>query len=191
MLPAARIIHDTLQANLGINSHIGVTLGNAYCGVVGGIRRHEYAVLGPCVNLSARLLTMPNHPGILINDDLRQVSMEWGTFVSFPPMKAKGYTNLVPVFQPLMATDVRWGKVNPSFVGREEEIKLLCEFAENKILKKESSKMFFVWGETGSGKSDFLVKAVAVVRQKIVTMKKGLIMSRCVMNEGDSLVPFR
>ena len=191
VLPASRAIHYTLQNDLGVDNYVGVTLGKVYCGVVGGIRRHEYAVLGPSVNLSARLLGMPNHPGILINNDVRREAMKWGTFLSFPPMKAKGYSELVPVFQPLTAMEARWGKVNPHFVGRKAEMKHVCHVAQEMSFQCGPSKMFFIWGETGSGKSDYLVKAVSLIRKLMVTMKKGLIVTRNVSNEGDALVPFR
>ena len=49
MLPAARTIHNALQNDLGIVNYVGITLGKVYCGVVGGIKRHEFAVLGPSV----------------------------------------------------------------------------------------------------------------------------------------------
>lgn len=34
----------------------GITSGKAYCGEVGSPLRHEYAVMGPSTNLSARLM---------------------------------------------------------------------------------------------------------------------------------------
>jgi hypothetical protein len=34
----------------------GITSGKAYCGLVGSPLRHEYAVMGPSTNLSARLM---------------------------------------------------------------------------------------------------------------------------------------
>ena len=174
-----------------MDNFIGTTLGQAYCGVVGGIKRHEYAVLGPPVNLAARLLSMPNHPGILINDDVRREARKWGTFLSFPPMKAKGYTQPVSVYQPLMATEARWGKVNPMFVGRKEEIKEICILAQNMAYRKGPAKMFFVWGESGSGKSDFLVQTTSIMRRLLLTTKKKVIIKGNIGNEGDSMIPFR
>ena len=147
-------------------------------------------MLGPSVNLSARLLSMSNHPGILINDDVRQESLKWGSFLSFPPMKAKGYSELVPVYQPLTATEARWGKANPQFVGRRDEMKRVCKLAQEMVVTKGPAKMFFVWGETGSGKSDFLVQTIALMRKKLITMKKGVMLTRNVGSEGDSLVLF-
>ena len=191
MLPACRAIHYALQNDLGVDNYVGATLGKVYCGIVGGIKRHEFAVLGPSVNLAARLLSMPNHPGILINNDVRREAMNWGNFLSFPPMKAKGYSDLVPVYQPLTANEARWGKVNPRFVGRRLEIKKVCKLAQEISIKQSPAKMFLVWGESGSGKSNFLVQTVAIVRKVLVTSKKRVIVTRNVSNDGDALIPFR
>ncbi len=134
---------------------------------------------------------MSNHPGILINGDVRREAMKWGSFLSFPPMKAKGYKSLVPVFQPLTAKEARWGKVNPVFVGRKEEIRRVCKLAQEMTLTQSPTKMFFVWGESGSGKSDYLVQTVAWLRKFLVPKKMRVILTRNIGNEGDSLVPFR
>lgn len=191
VLPACRAIHYGLQDDLGVDNYIGATVGKAYCGIVGSIMRHEFAVLGPSVNLSARLLTMPNHPGILISDDVRKEAVNWGKFLAFPPMKAKGYANLVPVFQPLTAKETRWGRANPIFVGRKGEVTYLCNVAEEMATMRKYTKMFFIWGESGIGKSDVLVRVISRIRKRFLTNKKHLILTRNVGNEGDSLIPFR
>ncbi len=191
VLPAARVVHYALQNELGINNFVGVTLGKVYCGIVGGIKRHEYAVLGSSVNLSARLLSMPNHPGIIVDNCVRQEAMSWGSFLAFPPMKAKGYSDLVAVYQPLTAREARWGKVNPHFVGRRDEMNHLCDLAKKMAVKQGPPKLFFVWGESGSGKSDFLVQTVAHTRKSLISMRKGVVVLRNIGSDGDALVPFR
>ena len=176
---------------MGVDNYVGATLGKAYCGVVGGIKRHEFAVLGPSVNLSARLLSMSNHPGILVNNDVRREAIRWGNYLSFPPMKAKGYSEPVQVYQPLTATEARWGKVNPHFVGRKSEMRRVCRLAQEMALQQGPARTFFVWGETGSGKSDFLVKTVALMRKILVRLKKKVIITKNIGNDGDALIPFR
>lgn len=184
-------MHYALQNDVGVDNYIGATLGKVYCGVVGSLTRHEYSVMGPSVNLAARLLSKSNHPGILVDDNIRREAMDWGTFCAFPAMKAKGYSYLVPVFQPIAATETRWGKVNPHFVGRENEMEQVCSIAHDMTLSEGPCRVFFVWGETGSGKSDFLVQTIARVRKSIFTSRKRLIIARNVANEGDVLIPFR
>jgi len=190
VLPAARKIHNILQNEFKIDNFIGVTLGKAYCGIVGGIKRHEYAVLGPSVNLAARMLTMPNHPGVLIDNALRQDTAQWGNFHSFPPLIAKGYTNPVPVYQPLTAKEAQWGKINPKFVGREDEINKVLEIATQMSETEGPAKMFFIWGESGSGKSNFLVKTVDITRRHLIALKKNVIVTRYIGNDENSFVPF-
>jgi len=45
-LPATHDIYTSLIDELDVKSKIGATFGRAYCGVVGGWKRHEFAVLG-------------------------------------------------------------------------------------------------------------------------------------------------
>lgn len=49
-MPFATNVQQILKAKLGVDSKMGATYGKAYCGVVGGLDRHEYAVLGPSVS---------------------------------------------------------------------------------------------------------------------------------------------
>ena len=189
-LPACRLIQLVLLEELGIESQIGGTLGKVYCGVVGGLKRHEYVVLGPSVNLSARLMSLKNHPGIMVDDKVRKKAT--GTnFVSFPPVRAKGYTNLVPVFMPLSAQEAKWGKVNPKFVGRKEELAQVCQLSLDMSKDECPSKLLFVWGDSGSGKSSFIVHAIDKARKALMTNMKKAVITRNISSEGDTLVPFR
>lgn len=51
-LPATFSIHNALKSELKVDNRIGATFGKVYCGVVGGVRRHEFAAMGPAVNLA-------------------------------------------------------------------------------------------------------------------------------------------
>jgi hypothetical protein len=42
-LPATFAIHRALKTELNVECRIGATFGKVYCGVVGGVRRHEFA----------------------------------------------------------------------------------------------------------------------------------------------------
>ncbi len=190
-LPTCRLIHSTLISELSVDSHIGVTLGKVYCGVVGGVERHEYAVLGPSVNLSARLMTQKSHPGILVDNLVRAKAKNFN-FIAFPPIEAKGYTDKVPVFKPLTARETRWGKVNVNYVGRTIEMKMVRNLALRISQQKECpSELCFVWGGTGSGKSSFLVHTIAKIHAGLMSLKKKAIITRYVCSDGEDIVPFR
>ena len=64
---------DALLA-LGLSPRVGITLGQTFCGLVGAPYRCEYAVMGPCVNLAARLMGKCYEKGarVLCNDELRE-----------------------------------------------------------------------------------------------------------------------
>ena len=49
-MPFATNVQQILKAKLGVDSKMGATYGKAYCGVVGGVERHEDAVVGPSVS---------------------------------------------------------------------------------------------------------------------------------------------
>ena len=53
---AAMAVRDRL-ARVGQKAWIGVTTGQAFCGIVGNQTRREYTVMGDVVNLAARLMT--------------------------------------------------------------------------------------------------------------------------------------
>lgn len=190
-LPATRLLHSILKTELGVDNHIGGTFGKAYCGVVGGILRHEYAVLGKSVNLSARLMCLPNHPGIVVDD---AVKIKAGVVDNFRPLdaiKAKGYSHLVPIYVPLIEKEKRWGTLQPYFVGRKREVDIVCNLAKEMIAKEGCpSKMFFMSGGSGSGKSSVVVHTIAVLSKVMLQSRKNFVITRNISNEGDSIVPF-
>ena len=116
------------------------------------------------MNLSARLMCLPNHPGIVVDDKVRTMA---GVVESFRPLdavKAKGYSNLVPIFEPLTEKERRWGALNPYFVGRKHEVSTVCNLAKEMASTKECpSKLFFMSGDSGSGKSSVVVQTIAVL----------------------------
>jgi len=60
---------------LGLRTHIGLTSGGAYCGLVGAPYRAEYCVVGPSVNLAARLMVVcaAQGAGILCDTAIHQL----------------------------------------------------------------------------------------------------------------------
>lgn len=63
-LPATFLVYQSLKMELGLEVRIGATIGDVYCGAIGGDKRHEYAMLGPSVNLAARLTHSTDNAGI-------------------------------------------------------------------------------------------------------------------------------
>jgi class 3 adenylate cyclase len=156
-LPTMVVIHGALQIELGVDSQIGATFGNVYCGPVGGVHRNEYAVMGPSVNLAARLMMSKENPGILVDHAVRRLASRSYSFNALSPVSAKGYNKPVHIFEPLTEIERPWGRIEPNFVGREEELKRII-----KISKEMSSagatepRLVLISSSSGMGKSTLL-----------------------------------
>ena len=106
-LTTARDLDEALEAQ-GLTVNVGITAGEAFCGLVGvPKRRCEYGVMGPSVNLAARLMCMCQQKGVRIlccdqmhseihvRDRDRQFLFE-----PFDPVSVKGYTKPVTIYHP-------------------------------------------------------------------------------------------
>ncbi|CAE7199518.1 ADCY10 [Symbiodinium natans] len=80
----------------------GVTTGRSYCGVCGSAKRMEYTVLGDCVNLSARLMANAPPLGVLTDEETSKHSTGEIDFKPLAPIKVKGKTNPISIFQPTL-----------------------------------------------------------------------------------------
>lgn len=97
-IEAAKSIVSSLRT-VQIDAAVGITSGKAYCGIVGSPRRHEYAVMGPSTNLSARLMAKAN-PGEILCDNNLKKSDRTHYFKKMGEIKAKGYADMVPIYLP-------------------------------------------------------------------------------------------
>ena len=121
-MPATQAIHKALRDELGVDTRIGATFGTVYCGVVGGIRRHEFSVMGAPVNLAARLMESKGNNGILVDESVRALCSGSFVFRNLPSVTAKGYDRPVEIAEPLHKVSAK-RKKGPAFpfVGRQEE----------------------------------------------------------------------
>jgi hypothetical protein len=97
-IETAELIIQGLQA-LGIGASIGLTSGTGYCGLVGSTFRHEYAIMGPSINLSARLMCRAAEGEVICDADTRNRDRQHN-FTTLAAVQAKGYSQLVPTFKP-------------------------------------------------------------------------------------------
>ena len=189
-LPATISIHNAIQSELGVKCKVGATIGEAYCGVVGGVKRHEYAVLGPSVNLAARLMASKMNPGILVDNNVRMLAHRSFGFNALPPVTAKGYAEPVPIFEPLSPLERSWGKLQPNFVGRKDEILQIMGMARDMVLKESPSRLVIVQGKSGMGKSTMVAHTIEHIRKLMGANKHRLIVTKNVSKESDALIPF-
>jgi class 3 adenylate cyclase len=188
-LPFSLSIHSALERDLGVKSTVGATLGRVYCGVVGGLERHEFAVLGPSVNLAARLMASDKNPGILVDKTVRLLTNKI-FFKPLPAVTAKGYEEPVPIFEPLKQV-VSPERAKKNFCGRAGELKQIVRNAKEIIFHNSISKLLLITAMSGSGKSSLMDQATELIRAMATEMHRRVIVTRNISNEGDTIIPFR
>ena len=188
-IPFTTTFQTLLKVELGTDCQMGATYGMAYCGVVGGVARHEYAVLGPSVNLAARLMANPINQGFLVDDSVKDKAGS-RQFCALPPVKAKGYADLVPIFRPMQAADRKWIDISNRFVGREKELEEIVAIALSVIDCGGPSRFVLVSGEAYAGKSALCFQATKQIRDICVSKAVPHLILQSAFGEGDVFVPF-
>jgi class 3 adenylate cyclase len=192
VLPTATTIQNCLLSEYNVKTRIGATMGNAYCGVVGGIMRHEYAILGPSVNLAARLMALPTNPGLLVDDAIRQLADRSYSFNALSPVRAKGYTMPVAIFEPISSVQRRWGRKAINFVGRNLELGILTKLGYQIAMSSEKTpaRLVLVSGVAGLGKSTFVLQMIDEIQTTLRTKRKRIFVAKCVIRDSDARTPF-
>jgi hypothetical protein len=192
-LPAVFAIHNALKSELKVENRVGATYGKVYCGVVGGLRRHEFAVMGAAVNLAARLMASKMNKGILVDEAAKDQADTRFRFEAFPKMQAKGYDQLVSIFEPNIAATAAVSKRKKSlmpFVGRSMEKETILNISDG-ILQNPSaqSTMIFLIGESGMGKSALALEMGSLIRNR--GFGKTILTTTSNSSETEQRVPLR
>lgn len=125
-------------------------------------------MMGPSVNLAARLMSSIDNPGILVDNAVRRLASRTYGFNALDPVRAKGYRDLVPIFEPLCPTERAWGCFEPNFVGRQEEIRAVVSAARDIAqLYGSCARFVLISGQTRIGKSVLLIHAIERARRMI------------------------
>jgi hypothetical protein len=188
-LPASFAIHRVLQGR-GVDCRIGATFGKVYCGVVGGLRRHEYSVMGAPVNLAARLMDSANNKGILVDENVRNQANGRFAFRSLAPIEAKGYERPVVVSEPLHAIEAKsvW---TSTFVGRQSERGVILGIA-NEILDNPfnpQASVITLIGEISIGKSSLGNSVMNEIKATCWRRQRHLVTLRSISKEDKQRIP--
>ena len=139
------------EQQLPFRYRMGLTVGTAFSGFVGGRERKQYACVGNRVNLAARIMSSADWHDILVDDELARAASF--RFQLKGDIQYKGIQQTVPTFN-LIGRRQTLGK--PSYggelVGREKEVEHLLKFAEP-VFSGQRAGLVYVLGEAGIGKS--------------------------------------
>ncbi len=139
-----------LQVHRFFKFRAGITSGVAYAGIVGGIERCQYAVVGSRVNLAARLALQANWNEILVDQNVLQAkSFE---FQDRGNLHYKGFTDKIPTYKLLNKKTEERPVFVGKMVGRDAELQQLIELTSTTLTNKTAS-IAYIWGEAGIGKS--------------------------------------
>jgi len=154
---AAMSLAANLPEALGddVTCSIGITSGQAFCGVIGSKSRREYTVMGDMVNLAARLMATAGKLGKSVIVDENTYKMSRDNFgyeqPDSSPMKMKGKAKPVKFFQPTEDKEDTEIKQVMGIMGRRKErvalrnmVGSLSTFAYGGVL--------LVTGDHGSGR---------------------------------------
>ncbi|KAJ3106308.1 Adenylate cyclase type 10 [Phlyctochytrium planicorne] len=138
---------------------LALTMGKAFSGFIGTENRSEGTVLGPSVNLAARIMCNPACNGRLLCDRvISEACDDIYDFKDMGTMKAKGIEGEIQLFAPtgLKANDGEPGLERQLLEGRVEELSLLSSTFEKWMAGERA--MALVTGKSGQGKTH-LVKS--------------------------------
>lgn len=142
----------------GLKQRIGINTGTVFAGRVGGTRRHEYTVMGPAVNLSARLMSAARDGTVLLSPATRQAVEHQIEVVEQAPLYLKGISGpIVPcIARSIRATSsttrpTEIGLTLPPLVGRDDELAMLKSAATEAL--RGHGRVLAVVGDAGVGKS--------------------------------------
>lgn len=103
---AANAVVEGLR-DIDLIASIGITTGKVYCGLVGSKSRHEFALMGPSVNLSARLMSKAGQHSILCDHET-MIRDRTHQFKHLNDVQAKGYSHPVATYKPIILTGVMY-----------------------------------------------------------------------------------
>ncbi|THH37530.1 tetratricopeptide repeat protein [Neolewinella litorea] len=130
---------------------MGMTVGTAFTGIVGGKERAQYACVGNRVNLAARIMSAAEWQAVLVDEEIATTPQF--RFLPRGAIRYKGIQDPVPTYS-LEGRRQSLGK--PEYggepIGRDKEVNQLMEFAAP-LLKGKPGGIAYVFGEAGIGKS--------------------------------------
>lgn len=139
---------------------IGMSVGTAFTGIVGGQERCQYACVGNRINLAVRIMGSAAWDEIICDDELALANPAF----RFSPKGAthyKGISEPVPVFK-LSGRKLEEGKPNyeGQMVARKKELAMARTFLS------DPQGVLYIYGEAGIGKSRFTHELKTILQEQ-------------------------
>lgn len=145
----------------GVTKKMGIATGTVFAGEVGSVIRQEYTVMGPTVNLSARLMAHSVYDQLLTDSPTQRIS-ESSFHFSYPTeVQFKGLSGTTSVYETIGVKSADESSTESdieSLIGRADEVAQIRSVIEN--AKKGSLQTLLLRGDAGIGKSRLAGEAV-------------------------------
>lgn len=129
----ASLMLSSKLKEMGLATKIGITTGRTFCGTVGSDLRREYTVMGPIVNMSARLMGSAEKNTVVVDVNTKLDSSNDISFEELPPLNLKGMPAPVNAFRAVRRV-LSLKRPDPPFTGRSKEMSVLKDFILRKYL---------------------------------------------------------
>ncbi len=139
-----------LQLDTDLEYRVGITVGTAYAGIVGGAERCQYAAVGNRVNLAARLMTYAKWGEVLVDSDIQK--NRHFNFQHRGDIQYKGIKGNVPTYKLIGRNYETHPTYISELVGRESEMEQLMQSAQP-LFDHRPAGIAYIYGEAGVGKS--------------------------------------
>lgn len=136
-----------------IEHGVGVATGRAFCGAYGGVGRRDYTMIGPVVNLAARLMKVSRNE--VICDQNSAAASRPAIMLSEPQrVNLRGIAHPVDVYRALWPDDgaKQSSSVRRRVIGRERELRQLTAWL-GALAHGKTSSVVVIDGEPGIGKT--------------------------------------
>ncbi|NTU80906.1 MAG: tetratricopeptide repeat protein [Chloroflexales bacterium] len=143
-----------------LSQKIGLNTGTVFAGRVGGATRYEYTVMGPAVNLAARLMSVAADGEVLLSPSARTAVAGQIELVDGPTLQLKGIPGPVVPARALRVAAVasagrdegRVSALNAApLIGRDAELSALIEAGAAALAGR--GRVLALVGEAGAGKT--------------------------------------
>lgn len=140
-------------AEMGIVCRGGLASGVAFAGEVGSPERQEYTVMGPVVNLAARLMTKARSGELWVDKVTYEATEEVIEYGQMERASLKGFSDPVEVRRALGLKRMKKGsRVSLPLIDREEE-KEKIEAVVNEVYANKRAQVLVIRGPAGCGKT--------------------------------------
>ena len=152
-----RTISPEFEEKIGkpLSMHTGINTGLVVTGEV-NTEKGTHGVAGDTINVAARLSSLAEAHTVIVGLDTYRQAEGFFAFETLEPTRVKGKAEPIQIYRLLSAkgrpgTTLRRHGLRADLIGRQVELAQLQEAVEK--LKNGKSSIFFICGDTGTGKT--------------------------------------